>query len=86
MNRARYTYLQVSGVQWNPFSRGGFWTNFIAALGFHKWSREPLCMSDDQCKAIGYTPSPFNSSWANKLKQKAKRQPRERNNNTPNDV
>jgi ankyrin repeat protein len=86
MNRARYTYLQVSGVQWNPFSRGGFWTNFIAALGFHKWSREPLCMSDDQCKAIGYTPSPFNSSWANKLKQKAKRQPREKNNNTPNDV
>jgi len=82
MNRARYSYLQVSGVQWNPFSRGGFWTNFISSLGFHKFSREPLCMSDDQCKAIGYTPSPLNSTWANKLKQKQKRQPREKKNQT----
>lgn len=73
MNRQRYSYLAISGIQWNPFSRGGFLDNFIAGLGFHKFSREPLCMTDDQCKAIGYTKSPLTSSWANKLKSGGKK-------------
>ena len=62
MNRARYSYLSFA-LNWNPFSRGSFMYNLLAGLALIR-HKEPLCLNDDQCKALKFSDSPLESSWA----------------------
>lgn len=71
MNKHRYGYLQMEGMSWNPFSRGGFFWNLLSSLALWR-HKEPLCLTENQCRTIGFTPFPLDlaKDWGQRVKDK----------------